>query len=289
MRASHEGRGRSRSPAHRRGRGRRAARGRQRGGRRGGLRADVVRGRVAAHRARAPAASCSCTRPGARTTCSTSSWRRPGAGSASATPAELMPIDVTLRRGRRAALQRRARRRAAPTATPLGLAEALERFGTMPLADLTARRRRARPARASRCCRCRPSCSRCWSRSSAPRPSARRSTRPRAAAARRARRSACPSSGDLLERLGAEGPGFLYEGDVAAAVSEWVLERGGLLTPRGPGGYEVVEREPARCALPRPRGAHQPAAVVRRHPDRRRARDARAARAPARRRARSPR
>ena len=36
--------------------------------------------------------------------------------------------------------------------------------------------------------------------------------------------------GDLLERLGREGPGFLYHGDVAGAVSDWVLERGGLIT-----------------------------------------------------------
>src|SRR2546428_57261 len=30
---------------------------------------------------------------------------------------------------------------------------------------------------------------------------------------------------DLLERYGAEGPGFAYTGDVARAVSAWVLER----------------------------------------------------------------
>src|SRR5699024_5331369 len=53
---------------------------------------------------------------------------------------------------------------------------------------------------------------------------------------------------DLLDRLGAEGPGFLYEGDVAAAVSGWVLERGGLLGPRDLAAYEVVEREPARVS-----------------------------------------
>ena len=55
-----------------------------------------------------------------------------------------------------------------------------------------------------------------------------------------------PELGDLLERLGAEGPGFLYSGDVAAAVSDWVLERGGLLTREDLSAYEVVEREPAR-------------------------------------------
>jgi len=57
-----------------------------------------------------------------------------------------------------------------------------------------------------------------------------------------------PDLGDLLERLGAEGPGFLYTGDVAGACSDWVLERGGLLTREDLSAYEVVEREPARAA-----------------------------------------
>lgn len=56
-----------------------------------------------------------------------------------------------------------------------------------------------------------------------------------------------PELGDLLERLGAEGPGFLYRGDVATALSDWVLERGGLLTRDDLAAYETVEREPARA------------------------------------------
>jgi gamma-glutamyltranspeptidase/glutathione hydrolase len=55
-----------------------------------------------------------------------------------------------------------------------------------------------------------------------------------------------PELADLLDRLGAEGPAFLYTGDVAATVSDWVLERGGLLTRDDLAGYEVIEREPAR-------------------------------------------
>jgi gamma-glutamyltranspeptidase/glutathione hydrolase len=57
-----------------------------------------------------------------------------------------------------------------------------------------------------------------------------------------------PELGDLLDRLGAEGPGFLYTGDVAAAVAEWVGGRGGLLSLDDLAGYEVVERAPARVA-----------------------------------------
>jgi gamma-glutamyltranspeptidase/glutathione hydrolase len=56
-----------------------------------------------------------------------------------------------------------------------------------------------------------------------------------------------PELGDLIERLGAEGPGFLYVGDVAEAVCEWVLERGGLLTPEDLRSYQVIERAPARA------------------------------------------
>ena len=84
-------------------------------------------------------------------------------------------------------------------------------------------------------------------RSSATRPRARRSTRPGGRLLEAGDTIRLPELGDLLERLGAEGPGFLYEGDVAAAVSDWVLERGGLLTREDLAAYEVVEREPARA------------------------------------------
>src|SRR3954468_4605918 len=56
-----------------------------------------------------------------------------------------------------------------------------------------------------------------------------------------------PELAYLLDRLGTEGPGFLYEGDVAAAISDHVLERGGLVTRDDLATYEVVEREPAHA------------------------------------------
>jgi gamma-glutamyltranspeptidase/glutathione hydrolase len=55
-----------------------------------------------------------------------------------------------------------------------------------------------------------------------------------------------PELGDLLERLGAEGPAFLYAGETAERISDWVLERSGLLTREDLAAYEVVERGPAR-------------------------------------------
>jgi gamma-glutamyltranspeptidase/glutathione hydrolase len=57
-----------------------------------------------------------------------------------------------------------------------------------------------------------------------------------------------PELGDLLDRLGAEGPGFLYDGDVARALAAWVTERGGALSEADLGAYHVVERAPARAA-----------------------------------------
>ena len=47
-------------------------------------------------------------------------------------------------------------------------------------------------------------------------------------------------------RLGAEGARPFYEGDIAAAISAWVTERGGMLTDEDLRAYEVVDREPIR-------------------------------------------
>jgi gamma-glutamyltranspeptidase/glutathione hydrolase len=57
-----------------------------------------------------------------------------------------------------------------------------------------------------------------------------------------------PEVGDLLDRLGAEGPGFLYDGDVAAAISDWVGERGGLITRQDLAEYELIDREPVHAS-----------------------------------------
>ena len=53
--------------------------------------------------------------------------------------------------------------------------------------------------------------------------------------------------GDALERLGAEGAEPYYRGDVAAALSDWVLERGGTLGRADLAAYEPVAREPVRA------------------------------------------
>lgn len=49
---------------------------------------------------------------------------------------------------------------------------------------------------------------------------------------------------EALERYGAEGPDPFYGGEVAQRVSDWVLERGGTLGPDDLAAYEPVHREP---------------------------------------------
>jgi gamma-glutamyltranspeptidase/glutathione hydrolase len=167
----------------------------------------------------------------------------PGRGLDGAEPAALMPIDVHFSED---AIQRF---NVGPSScgaygTTLGLAAALERFGSARLGDLT-----AGPARAARegvevvpmqaflfevlepIFRSTPECSELYA--------------PGGRLLRTGETIRLAELGDLLDRLGAEGPGFLYTGDVARTVSDWVLERGGLLTRDDLESYEVVEREPA--------------------------------------------
>ena len=130
--------------------------------------------------------------------------------------------------------------------TTAGLAEALERFGTLSLASLV-----EAPAKAARAgvevtpmqeyllhilgpiLRSTPEASATYEPDGRP--------------LRAGERVVLPELAELLERLGSEGPAFMYAGDVGAAVSDWVLERGGLMTREDLGEYEVVERRPARA------------------------------------------
>jgi gamma-glutamyltranspeptidase / glutathione hydrolase len=167
----------------------------------------------------------------------------PGRGLRKPEPAELTPIDIHFSED---AVQRF---NVGPSScgaygNPLGLAQALERFGSTGLGALT-----AAPARAARdgvevvrmqaflfeilgpIFRSTPECSELYA--------------PGGELLREGDQFQFPELGDLLERLGADGPGFLYSGEVARACSEWVLERGGLLTTEDLAAYEVVEREPA--------------------------------------------
>jgi gamma-glutamyltranspeptidase / glutathione hydrolase len=130
--------------------------------------------------------------------------------------------------------------------TPKGLAEALGRFGTLPLSALV-----EGPARAARegveVTPIQEYLLKILDPIVAAEPEGRAIYQPERRRLRVGETVRLPELGDLLERLGAEGPDFLYSGDVARAVSEWVLERGGLITVEDLSSYEVIERQPARA------------------------------------------
>jgi gamma-glutamyltranspeptidase / glutathione hydrolase len=168
----------------------------------------------------------------------------PGLGLDGREPTALVPIDVRFSEN---AIQRFNVGPASCGAygTTLGLAETLRRFGTGSLADLT-----AAPARAARdgvrvvpmqaflfevlrpILISTPECASIYA--------------PGGKLLAEGDTIRLPDLGDLLDRLGAEGPGFLYTGDVAHAASDWVVERGGMLSRDDLASYHVIEREPAR-------------------------------------------
>jgi len=57
-----------------------------------------------------------------------------------------------------------------------------------------------------------------------------------------------PELADALERLGAEGARPFYEGDIGAAIVDWLAERGGLVTAADLQAYQAVDREPLRVS-----------------------------------------
>jgi gamma-glutamyltranspeptidase/glutathione hydrolase len=168
----------------------------------------------------------------------------PGLGLEDPEPGELVPIDVRFSKD---AVQRFNIGPASSGAygTTLGLAETLRRFGTVSLGDLT-----AAPARAAReGVQVVPMQAFLYTVlapivTSTPEVAALYAPEGRLLVEGETFRA--PEVGDLLERLGSEGPSFLYTGDIAHAVSDWVLARGGLLSRDDLASYEVIEREPAR-------------------------------------------
>ncbi|MGA2164425.1 MAG: gamma-glutamyltransferase [Solirubrobacteraceae bacterium] len=55
-----------------------------------------------------------------------------------------------------------------------------------------------------------------------------------------------PELGDALERLGSDGAAPFYAGDIAAAVSRWLGERGGSVTGEALASYRAQLRAPVR-------------------------------------------
>jgi gamma-glutamyltranspeptidase/glutathione hydrolase len=169
----------------------------------------------------------------------------PGKGLADPEPAALEPIDVEF------AAEAIQRFNIGPSScgvygTPLGLAQALEQFGSASLADLV-----GPPAAVARSGHELTPIQAHLVRILGPiltsRPEGQAIYAPQGRLLQEGETVRIPELGVLLERLGAEGPAHLYTGDVAAAASDYVLERGGLLTREDLASYRVVERAPARA------------------------------------------
>ena len=168
----------------------------------------------------------------------------PGLGREAPAPAELVPIDVEFSPEATQVFNVGASSCGVP-GTLAGLAEALARFGSADLGDLCA----PAAATAREGVELRPMQAylhRILGPILSSRPEGAELYEPEGRALVEGEALRLPELGDLLERVGDEGPGFVYRGDVAAALSEWVLERGGLLTPDDLAAYRPLERAPAR-------------------------------------------
>jgi gamma-glutamyltranspeptidase / glutathione hydrolase len=55
-----------------------------------------------------------------------------------------------------------------------------------------------------------------------------------------------PELADALERMGSEGAAPFFTGDIAAAIVDWLAERGGIVTAEDLAAYQVVDRTPIR-------------------------------------------
>jgi gamma-glutamyltranspeptidase / glutathione hydrolase len=134
--------------------------------------------------------------------------------------------------------------------TPAGLADALRRFGSMPMAELI------RPAVAHARDGVRINTQQAYLLEILD-PILTRSAEGRAVYApegRVLREGDAFRFGDLaaaLERYGADGPEPFYRGDIAQRIAEWVIERGGVLGADDLAAYAPVAREPVRAAFRR--------------------------------------
>jgi gamma-glutamyltranspeptidase/glutathione hydrolase len=131
--------------------------------------------------------------------------------------------------------------------TPAGVCEALRRWGTVPLEDLAA------PAVALArdgvvlnagqayvaeilvdLLTSTPECAALWA--------------PRGRLLREGELMRNPELGEALLRLAREGAEPFYRGDIAAAVCEWLADRGGSLRASDLAGYAAIERAPVTLA-----------------------------------------
>lgn len=130
---------------------------------------------------------------------------------------------------------------------PAGVCAAINRWGTMPLADLAApaaelarrgvalNKGQAYVAKILAELLCSSSeCAALWA--------------PAGAVLHEGEVMRNPELAHALARLGSEGAEPFYRGDIAAAVSDWLEERGGAVTREALSAYRAIARAPARMA-----------------------------------------
>jgi gamma-glutamyltranspeptidase / glutathione hydrolase len=130
--------------------------------------------------------------------------------------------------------------------TPAGLARALERFGSMPLAELVGPgvrlARQGAPVNAEQAYIL-DILAPIHERMSG----TRKLYAPRGEQLRAGDRFVFAELAEALERYGVEGAEPFYRGAVAAALSDFVVEHGGTLGPGDLASYEAIERQPIRA------------------------------------------
>jgi gamma-glutamyltranspeptidase/glutathione hydrolase len=168
----------------------------------------------------------------------------PGQGLASDARAELVPIDVSF--GEVVQVFHVGAASCGTYGSPAGICAAVDRWGSMPLADLAApavelartgvplNQEQAYVAEIlSALLLSTPECARLWA--------------PDGQVLREGDVLVNPELSDALERLGGEGATPFYDGDIARAVCEWLARRGGTLTAEDLREYRAIERQPARA------------------------------------------
>ncbi len=165
----------------------------------------------------------------------------PGCGASTAEHAPLVPVEVDF--GDVVQVFNIGAASVGTYGVPLGICAASERFGSLPLADLVAAAAHA----AREGIEVTPEQAYIFEIIGPivlSTPESVALFAPEGRPLRAGERCRQPELGDALERLAAEGSAPFYSGDIAAAVTGWIGERGGSLTPEDLSAYDVIDRAP---------------------------------------------
>ena len=167
----------------------------------------------------------------------------PGRGADPARRAPLLPVDVSF--GDANQIFYVGASSVGTYGVPAGVCAAMERWGSMPLAELAAPA--AGRARAGVTLNAQQAyVAEILGELLVSTPEASSRWAPGGRALREGATFRDPELADAIERLGSEGDRPFYEGDVAEDVVAWLGERGGMVTAEDLRAYRAVVREPVR-------------------------------------------